>query len=166
MACRRALRERRGRRRSAAAIASGCSKGRPSSCRGTCRSTQSLLPLEGDPLATAGYWSLPRQPAGRSYRHRRTGHDPARELEEIGLSFLDVICCGFGAIILLLMIVKIAEPVVLEEPIVNLEGIVAQKRDSLHTIQGPHPRTWCASLATRNANSPANSPASPALSRS
>ena len=59
-----------------------------------------------------------------------------RELEEIGLSFLDVICCGFGAIILLLMIVKIAEPVVLEEPIVNLEGIVAQKRDSLHTIQG------------------------------
>ena len=59
-----------------------------------------------------------------------------RELEEIGLSFLDVICCGFGAIILLLMIVKIAEPIVLEDPTVDLEGLVAQKRDSLHAIQG------------------------------
>ena len=59
-----------------------------------------------------------------------------RELEEIGLSFLDVICCGFGAIILLLLIVKTVEPIVLEDPVVNLEGLVAQKRDSLHTIQG------------------------------
>ena len=59
-----------------------------------------------------------------------------RELEEIGLSFLDVICCGFGAIILLLMIVKIAEPIVLEAPTIPLEGVVAQKRDSLHAIQG------------------------------
>ena len=58
-----------------------------------------------------------------------------RELEEIGLSFLDVICCGFGAIILLLMIVKTVEPIVLEAP-VNLDGIVAQKRDSLHEIRG------------------------------
>ncbi len=59
-----------------------------------------------------------------------------RDLEEIGLSFLDVICCGFGAIILLLMIVKIVEPIVLEEPEVDLEGIVAQKQDSLHAIRG------------------------------
>ena len=59
-----------------------------------------------------------------------------RELEEIGLSFLDVICCGFGAIILLLMIVKTVDPTVLEEPLVNLDGLVLQKRDSLHEIQG------------------------------
>ena len=59
-----------------------------------------------------------------------------RELEEIGLSFLDVICCGFGAIILLLMIVKVVEPIVLEDPDINLEGVVAQKRDSLNEIQG------------------------------
>lgn len=59
-----------------------------------------------------------------------------RELEEIGLSFLDVICCGFGAIILLLMIVKTVEPIVLEHTVVNLDGVVAQKRDSLHDIQG------------------------------
>ncbi len=59
-----------------------------------------------------------------------------RPLEEIGLSFLDVICCGFGAIILLLMIVKTVEPVVLEDPTADLDGIVALKRDSLHDIQG------------------------------
>ena len=59
-----------------------------------------------------------------------------RELEEIGLSFLDVICCGFGAIILLLMIVKTVEPIVLEDPVVDLQGLVTQKRDSLHEIQG------------------------------
>ena len=59
-----------------------------------------------------------------------------RELEEIGLSFLDVICCGFGAIILLLMIVKTVEPIVLEDPVVDLQGLVTQKRDSLHAIQG------------------------------
>ena len=59
-----------------------------------------------------------------------------RDLEEIGLSFLDVICCGFGAIILLLMIVKIVEPVVLEEPEQDLDGLVARKQDSLHDIRG------------------------------
>ncbi len=59
-----------------------------------------------------------------------------RGLEEIGLSFLDVICCGFGAIILLLMIVKTVEPILLEDPVVNLEGLVVQKRDSLNEILG------------------------------
>lgn len=38
-----------------------------------------------------------------------------REGESAGLSFLDCICCGFGAVILLLVIVKIRQPVVLEE---------------------------------------------------
>ena len=58
-----------------------------------------------------------------------------RELEEIGLSFLDVICCGFGAIILLLLIVKTVEPIVLEEPRITLDGVV-EKRESLYEIQG------------------------------
>ena len=38
------------------------------------------------------------------------------------MSFLDVICCGFGAIILLLMITKISEPRVLEESARNMQG--------------------------------------------
>ena len=62
--------------------------------------------------------------------------NPRRGLEEIGLSFLDVISCGFGAIILLLMIVKTVEPILLEEPVINLEGLVIEKRDSLNEIIG------------------------------
>ena len=58
-----------------------------------------------------------------------------RGLEEIGLSFLDVICCGFGAIILLMMIVKTVEIVPLEDP-VDLDGLVLEQRDALHRIQG------------------------------
>ena len=53
-----------------------------------------------------------------------------RDIEEIGLSFLDVICCGFGAIILLLMIVKTVQPIVLEQTDLELDGIVALKRES------------------------------------
>ena len=59
-----------------------------------------------------------------------------RGLEEIGLSFLDVICCGFGAIILLMMIVKTVEIVPLEDPLVDLDGLVLELQDALHRIQG------------------------------
>jgi len=34
-----------------------------------------------------------------------------REVETGSLSFLDVICCGFGAVILLLVLTKIFEPI-------------------------------------------------------
>ncbi len=33
-----------------------------------------------------------------------------RDVEVFSLSFLDVMCCGFGAIILLLVLVKVGEP--------------------------------------------------------
>ena len=59
-----------------------------------------------------------------------------RGLEEIGLSFLDVVCCGFGAIILLMMIVKTVELVPLETSEVDLDGLVLEQRDALHRIQG------------------------------
>lgn len=48
-----------------------------------------------------------------------------REIEGISLSFLDVISCGFGAIILLLVLTKVFEPVVIEDTISNLEGYLA-----------------------------------------
>jgi len=36
------------------------------------------------------------------------------DIEIFSLSFLDCICCGFGAIILLFVLSKFAEPVVIE----------------------------------------------------
>ncbi len=49
-----------------------------------------------------------------------------REIDVGGLSFLDCICCGFGAVILLLVIVKVHEPVLTEEQRAELEALVAQ----------------------------------------
>ncbi|NNF51343.1 MAG: VWA domain-containing protein [Gammaproteobacteria bacterium] len=59
-----------------------------------------------------------------------------REIEGMSLSFLDTIACGFGAIILLLVITKVFEPVVLEESATHLEGLVAQLREELFDIRG------------------------------
>lgn len=59
-----------------------------------------------------------------------------REIEGISLSFLDVVSCGFGAIILLLVLVKVFEPVVLEDTIENLEAYLAQLQEDLFDIRG------------------------------
>ena len=59
-----------------------------------------------------------------------------RPAPEISLSFLDVICCGFGAVILLLMITKTFEPQVLEESTVIAEGRVAELTEQLFEIRG------------------------------
>ena len=55
---------------------------------------------------------------------------------EGSLSFLDVICCGFGSIILLLMITKTVEPQIIEASTVNLEGKLAALQEQLFEIRG------------------------------
>lgn len=59
-----------------------------------------------------------------------------RSIEIFNLSFLDVVSCGFGAIILLLVIVKISEPGVIERLSVDLRGLVASLEQQLHEIRG------------------------------
>jgi hypothetical protein len=59
-----------------------------------------------------------------------------RAEEDTSLSFLDVIACGFGAIILLLMISKVAAPIVLEEATRDLDGLVADLQRQLFAIRG------------------------------
>lgn len=59
-----------------------------------------------------------------------------REAEEFSLSFLDVICCGFGAVILLLMITKTVQPQIIEASTINLEGLVADLQEQLFEIRG------------------------------
>ena len=59
-----------------------------------------------------------------------------RLMEEFSVSFLDVICCGFGAIILLLLITKTVAPVLLEKSSVSLDGQVANREQAAHDIQG------------------------------
>ena len=59
---------------------------------------------------------------------------PRRERDFAGLSFLDCICCGFGAIILLLIVVKIRQPVLLEDIGAELMNTVAALRASLEDL--------------------------------
>ncbi|MCH9696063.1 MAG: VWA domain-containing protein [Gammaproteobacteria bacterium] len=59
-----------------------------------------------------------------------------RNIEAFSLSFLDCICCGFGAIILLLVLSKIYEPVVVEEAENNLEQLIALLQQELFDIRG------------------------------
>ena len=58
------------------------------------------------------------------------------QLEIFSLSFLDCICCGFGALILLLVLSKTAEPVIFEEYSENIKRIVANLQDELYEIRG------------------------------
>ena len=59
-----------------------------------------------------------------------------REIEQFSLSFLDVICCGFGAIVLLLIITKTMQPMVLEQTTIDLDGQVAAKKEAVNEIRG------------------------------
>ena len=59
-----------------------------------------------------------------------------RDIETGSLSFLDVICCGFGAVILLLVITKIFEPIRLEETHLDLENLIVQYEEELEDILG------------------------------
>ena len=61
---------------------------------------------------------------------------PRRPVEEMSMSFLDVICCGFGAVILLLMTTKFIPPTVLETSPTHLHGTVAARQDALFQIRG------------------------------
>jgi hypothetical protein len=59
-----------------------------------------------------------------------------RGIEGLGLSFLDCICCGFGAIILLLVLSRVAEPMVLEKTHEELEGRIARLQEELYELRG------------------------------
>ncbi len=59
-----------------------------------------------------------------------------RSNEEANMSFLDVVCCGFGAIVLLLMITKNVQPTSLEDSPVNLNGLIADLQQKLFTLRG------------------------------
>jgi hypothetical protein len=59
-----------------------------------------------------------------------------RDIEIFSLSFLDVICCGFGAIILLFVLSKFAEPVIIEELREDLQAEIVRLQEELHQIRG------------------------------
>jgi hypothetical protein len=59
-----------------------------------------------------------------------------RSVEVFSLSFLDCICCGFGAIILLLVLTDYQRPARLEASRVNLQAQVRDLQQQLEVIRG------------------------------
>ena len=59
-----------------------------------------------------------------------------RENEAFSIAFLDVITCGFGAIILLLMVSRTGESPVLESSELVSEGVVRELQTQLFEIRG------------------------------
>ena len=59
-----------------------------------------------------------------------------RGIEEFSISFLDVICCGFGAVILLLMLTRPLEPILIENSEVDLSERIKAREQALLEIRG------------------------------
>jgi hypothetical protein len=59
-----------------------------------------------------------------------------RAAEDMSMSFLDVICCGFGAVILLLIMTKTGTPKMLEQSTQHLKGVVVAREDAIYDIRG------------------------------
>lgn len=59
-----------------------------------------------------------------------------REFDVFSLSFLDSICCGFGAVILLFVLSKAAEPTVIEATREDLSGLLRDLQEQLFELQG------------------------------
>jgi len=59
-----------------------------------------------------------------------------RDVEVFSLSFLDAVCCGFGAIILLFVLNKMGEPIVLEQAQQDLRGLIARLEEELYVVRG------------------------------
>ena len=59
-----------------------------------------------------------------------------RETEIFSMSFLDCICCGFGAVILLLVLSEVGQPMQLEQAKVDLDGQIQRLQEELFEIRG------------------------------
>ncbi|HTG76226.1 MAG TPA: hypothetical protein VL546_03580 [Steroidobacteraceae bacterium] len=60
----------------------------------------------------------------------------SRHFDVFTMSFLDTICCAFGAVILLFMLSKFGEPAAQEKARVELEGRVAKLQEEREEIRG------------------------------
>jgi len=59
-----------------------------------------------------------------------------RDIEVFSLSFLDCICCAFGAIILLFVLSKFGEPLVIEQTRTDLDAAIIRLEEEKHDIRG------------------------------
>jgi hypothetical protein len=59
-----------------------------------------------------------------------------REATTFSLSFLDAISCGFGAVVMLLVLSKIGEPRAMEQSVSNLQARIARLQEEIFELRG------------------------------
>jgi hypothetical protein len=59
-----------------------------------------------------------------------------RDFQVFSMSFLDAICCAFGALILIMVLAQIGRPKVIEEIETDLKGLIAAREAELYTLRG------------------------------
>ena len=59
-----------------------------------------------------------------------------RNIEGVSLSFLDVISCGFGAVILLLVLTRVFDPVTIDPSVTDLNGYLEKLQEELIELKG------------------------------
>jgi hypothetical protein len=59
-----------------------------------------------------------------------------RDIEVFSLSFLDCICCAFGAIILLFVLSKFGEPLAIEQTRTDLDAAIIRLEEEKHDMRG------------------------------
>ncbi len=65
-----------------------------------------------------------------------TGRKARRDVQIFSLSFLDAICCGFGAIIILFVLSKGGEPMLIEEIEQEMRGLLLRLEQQIHEVRG------------------------------
>ena len=59
-----------------------------------------------------------------------------REFQVFSMSFLDCICCAFGALILIMVLTQVGTPKVIEQTNVDLKGLIAKREAELVSLRG------------------------------
>ncbi|MFM7067037.1 MAG: VWA domain-containing protein [Gammaproteobacteria bacterium] len=59
-----------------------------------------------------------------------------RDFQIFSMSFLDCICCAFGALILIMVLTQIGTPQVIEDTEVDMRGLIAQRERELVVLRG------------------------------
>jgi hypothetical protein len=59
-----------------------------------------------------------------------------REFQVFSMSFLDCICCAFGALILIMVLTQVGTPKVIEQTNVDLKGLIVKREAELVSLRG------------------------------
>jgi hypothetical protein len=83
-----------------------------------------------------GAASKSQEGSASSYGAVRARRRKDRDFQIFSMSFLDAICCAFGALILLMVLAQVGRPKVIEQVDTDLKGLIEAREQQLERIRG------------------------------